>query len=61
MKYEDWIKYEEKRKKRAWGLFALLKNNQTITGKKKAPNREIVTSPKRPSLTDMFRRIFGSY
>jgi len=61
MKYEDWIKYEEKRKKSAWGSFALLMAKQVKEGKKKAPNREIVTSPKRYSLIDKFRRIFGSY
>lgn len=61
MKYEEWIKYEVKRKKSAWGLLALLKVNQAKAGEKKAPNREIIPSPKRHSLTDMFRRIFGSY
>jgi hypothetical protein len=60
MKYEDWIKYEKKRKKGARGALALLKVNKVEGEKKKAPNREIVTSPKRRSLIDAFRRMFSS-
>ncbi len=60
MKYEDWIKYEQKRKKGARGALALLKVNKVQGGRKRAPNREIVTAPKRRSLIDMFRRMFNS-
>jgi hypothetical protein len=59
MKYEDWIKYENKRKNKGAGSLALLKVKKPDSGKKKAPNREIVTSLKRRSLADIFRKFLG--
>jgi hypothetical protein len=59
MKHEDWDNYEEKRKKSALGSLALLKVKKAGSAKKKAPNREIVISPKHHPLIDVFRRFLG--
>ena len=59
MKYEDWIKYENKRKKKSMGSLSLLMVKKSKTSKKRAPNREIVPSPKRRPLVDAFRKFLG--
>jgi hypothetical protein len=59
MKYEDWIKYENKRHKKGSGSLSLLLVKKTDAPKKKAPNREIVTSRKRRPLIDVVRKFLG--
>jgi len=59
MKYEDWIKYENKRKKKGAGSLTLLKVRKTDNGIIKAPNREIITSLKRRPLIDLMRKFLG--
>lgn len=59
MKYEDWIKYENKRKNKGTGSLTLLKVKKPDNGKGKAPNREVVTSLKRRPLIDIVRKFLG--
>ncbi len=57
MKFEEWVKYEAKRKKGVSGALTLLKIKKKEV--KKAPNREIVLRPKRHWWVEVFRNFIG--
>ena len=56
MKYEDWSKYESKRKKGVRGALTLLKVKKRE--EQKAPNREIVPE-KKYRWVEVFRNLIG--
>jgi hypothetical protein len=57
MKYEDWVRYETRRKKGVSGALILFKIKKREV--KKAPNREIVPRPKRHRWVKFFRNFLG--
>lgn len=59
MKYEDWIKYENKRKNKGTGSLTLLKVKKPDNRTVKAPNREVITSLKRRPLIDAVKKFLG--